>query len=247
MDERARAAALMQQRLARSQGNMPMEAAPPARRRVHFAPGLDQTPSQSARQLQPTAPGVPPVSRVTGSGPMMIPPRLDPANQYNNSVEKMDASAEASAETYPGINLLVRMLVLALLLGTMFVIPQGFKPFWITIVGLVILSYIGFALYFEFDRKAFSSDGTTEDKEKYKTWAIGILYFMNVSVTMVVVAIMIVMVWRIYGLTVRRTNLLSAPEDTPQEEEVQQVESHVEGRHSGRERHRRKSNRRPFV
>ena len=216
MDEQQRAAALMQARMARSNGSIPMDAQPPARRRVRFDPRMEQTPSQSPQQLAPKPPIVKPVSRTTGSS-MMIPPKKDPANKYSNDVEKMiaDGSNEAEQDRYPGINILVRMLVFALMLGTVFVIPDGYKPFWVTILGVVILAYVGMQLYYEWDRKAYCEE--TEDKDKYKSWAIGMLYALNMLVTAVVIAILLVMIWRIYSMVSKRSNLTSA-ESAPEPE-----------------------------
>ena len=168
----------------------------------------------------------------------------------------MDAESTKGSEAYPGINVLVRMLVLALLLGSLFVIPTSYKPFWISIVGLVILSYIGFSLYFEWDKKAFSADGTKEEKEKYKSWAIMILYIMNITVTVVISAILIVFIWKLYGLVSKRTNLVAGKQDTEEEDmEIHtpgaQAEGHAynniqgSGRQDGERYRRRKKHRRP--
>lgn len=212
MDEQQRAAALMQARMARSNGSVPA-GAPPPRRRVHFDPRIDQTPSQSPQQLRPQPPVVKPVSRVTGSS-MMIPPKSDPANTYKNEPEAMTASSSADSadDRYPGINVLVRMLVFALLVGGLFVVPTAYKPFWITVVGTAMLAYIGFQLYYEWDRKAFLDSTSADDATKYKSWAIGMLYAMNILVTSVVAGILIVMVWRIYSMARARSNLISSAE-----------------------------------
>jgi hypothetical protein len=209
MDEQQRAAALMQARMARSNSTIPMDSQPPPRRRVRFDPRINQTPSQSPQQLAPKPPIVNPSSQITGSS-MMIPPKKDPANRYSNDIEKMigGSSSETESDKYPGINILVRMLVFALLIATVFVVPEGYKPFWITIVGVTILAYICMQLYYEWDRKAHSDD--TEDKEKYKSWAIGMLYAMNMVVTAVVIGILIVMIWRIWSTVSKRSNLTSS-------------------------------------
>jgi hypothetical protein len=188
----------------------------------------------------------------------MIPPTQDPASRYSNSVEKAEGSDPSSENTaasaYDGLHLLFRLIILTMLIGTMFVIPDGYKPFWITILGVVILSYTAFQLYYEWDRKAFSDDSTEDEKTKYKSWAIGMLYVLNVSFTAVVTGILLIMIWRIYSMVQNRT--AAAPETEQEHQEKgeqhsQQIEEqnrqlmHEKMEHLRRQK--KKHRRRPFV
>lgn len=246
MDEEQRAAALMRQRMAQTNGRIPM-GAPPAPRQVKFNPNMQQTPHQSMGQLAPKRPPNPPVSKVTGSGPL-IPPKSDPLNKYEN-VEKATGEPITGDSNSMAI-IFSKMILVALLVSSIFVIPPSFKVFWIMIVSIIILVTIGFILYYEWDFKANKASTSDDDKAKYSGWASTLLYTLTMAYTAVAAAILAIMVWRIYSMVNTRSNLISEP---PTEKESVMVEestsSEIDG--DGERHHRRHKKKKrakmPFV
>lgn len=249
MDEEQRAAALMRQRMAQTNGRIPM-GAPPAPRQVRFNPNMQRTPHQSMGELSPKRSPNPPVSKVTGSGPL-IPPKSDPLNKYEN-IEKATGEPIAGDSNSMAV-IFAKMIIVALLVSSIFVIPPAFKVFWIMIVSIIVLVTIGFILYYEWDYKANKASTSDDDKTKYSGWASTMLYTITMAYTAVAAAILAIMVWRIYSMVNSKSNLISDPpseKETVMVEESSSVDSDMgddgESRHH-RHHKKKKRNKMPFV
>lgn len=210
MDEDRRAAALMRQRMAQTNGSIPM-GAPPAQRNVRFNPQAQQTPHQSVSQLTPRRSPNPPVSKITGSGPL-IPPKSDPLNTYGNIEKATGEPLLGEAMDSNSTALLFGKMVLAsLLVSSIFVIPPYLKVFWITIISTIILVSIGFTLYYEWDAKGNAANATDDEKRKYNGWASTMLYVITMAYSAVAAAILLIMIWRIYSMVNKKSNLIAEP------------------------------------
>lgn len=209
-DEQHRAVHLMNQRVAR--GGPPQHVTGPpqdpgfhiGQRKVRFDPRLAQTPT-SNYSAKPGPEGM--TKNVTGSGPGHISRKNDPTNKYKD-IEKQSGSPDKSAVEYDGIKHLVRLIIVALFVGAIFVVPQEYRPFWIILTTLFVLCGIGFALYLEWDAKAFSEGTDEAEADRAKGWAGTMLYMLTMATTAVTVGVLMVMVWKIYSVTKANSNLL---------------------------------------
>lgn len=217
-DEQHRAVQLMNQRSARGMPQQHVTGPPQdpnfsvGQRKVRFDPRLSQTPTSPDYSAKPGPNGM--VKNVTGSGPGHINRKSDPTNKYK-SIEKQSASPDKSAVEYDGIKHLMRLIIVALFIGAIFVIPQEYKPFWIILTTLFILCGIGFSLYLEWDSKAFSEGTDEAEADRARGWAGTMLYMITMSTTAVTVGVLMVMVWKIYSVTKANSNLFGWQNSNP--------------------------------
>lgn len=199
-----------------------------------------------------------------GAKRVRFDPRLaqGPARQLitPQPMEKQEAapSNEKEEENLWGpVQTVLRLILFCILAASIFVIPTYLRPFWVAIVGVLVMSYICFQLYYEWDRKAFQESLPKEDRDKYKSWAIGMLYIMNISMSGVLAAILLVMMWRIYTTVSANSNLFnrspSSPgedsqmEDSPDADEAMQRQQAFREEMMRRKRERRRMRQSAFV
>jgi hypothetical protein len=149
--------------------------------------------------------GLAPTGQITGSGPGHISAKNDPTNRYRN-IEKQTGGPQHSE--YDGIKHLVRLIIVALFIGAIFAVPIEYRPFWIILTTLFLLTGIGFQLYIEWDAKAYDPEVGEEEQARARGWAGSMLYFITMSTSAVTVGILMVMVWKIYCVTKANSNLL---------------------------------------
>lgn len=239
MSDKDRAAALMRQRMMRDYGGSNAQAgAPPPRQRRTFSAAT----TAPHRVPQPTRPrGLVPTDQITGYG-SKIPPSMDPANRYNNKVEHMDAASPAAGGAYAGVNTALCLVFLIVVGSSVFVIPRQFRVFWMLFVGLTILLMTGFKIYRELMAVA---EKESDDKDKYTAWALAVLYAIGGLYSVVMVALLFVMAWKIYGVVTSRSNLLGSGE-APEEAGVHRAKHEEDGADehdqmaTRRSRHRRR-------
>lgn len=203
----------MQERVARG-GPLTAVAGPPidpnykvGQRRVRFDPRMSQTPKSGHLGPLPGPKGVAPVGKITGSGPGYISRKIDPTNKYHN-IELQTGEDVEYEEYYDGLKHLVRLVFITLLVAGIFVVPLDYRPFWIVITSLVILSGMAFQLYVEWDSKAFDESVSAEEQASSKGWASSLLYLISMVTSAVIVGILLVMMWKIYTVTRKNSNLL---------------------------------------
>jgi hypothetical protein len=198
--EADRAAALMRQRMARSNQTLAM-ASPPAQQMAHGRP--PPPPSMSQPMPGPPPPGAPrAVQRMTGSS-RQIPPRSDPLNRYKNLHESATGSAVAQGDIMLGVNKLILGVLSAIAFAAIFVLPRQLKVFWVLIVGLTILISLGMVLYKELMEM---SKGGGENA-KYAEWAWVLLFSLTMMYTGVMVGILLFLAWSLYTIANSKTNI----------------------------------------
>lgn len=212
-DEHTRAGQLQAQRLANSQkrvqhfsGEGSNPGYYPGERKVRFNPQMQQTPRSNGSPPMPGPKGVAPVGQITGSGPGYIKGKNDPTNRYRN-IEKQTGGDVTHSE-YDGVKHIVRLIIVALFIGAIFIVPLEYRPFWIILTTLFLLTGIGFQLYIEWDAKAYDPEVGEEEQARARGWAGSMLYFITMATSAVTVGVLMVMVWKIYCVTKANSNLL---------------------------------------
>lgn len=197
--EADRAAAMMRQRMARTNQTIGMESA-------HQMPTGRPSPPPS---MAPPRPGPPPpgamrsVKQMTGSS-RQVPPGSDPLNRYRNMRESATgAPVEPKGDVMLGVNKLVVGVISAIAFGAIFVLPRQLKVFWVLVVGLAILITLGMHLYKELMEM---SKGGGENA-KYAEWAWVLLFSLTMMYTGVMVGILLFLAWSLYTIANSKTNI----------------------------------------
>lgn len=231
-DEHTRAGQLQAQRLANSQkrvqhfsGEGSNPGYYPGERKVRFNQQMQQTPTTSGSPPKPGPRGVAPTGQITGSGPGYIKGKNDPTNRYRN-IEKQTGGAVAYTE-YDGVKHLVRLIIVALFIGAIFAVPLEYRPFWIILTTLFLLTGIGFQLYIEWDAKAYDPEVGEEEQARARGWAGSMLYFITMATSAVTVGVLMVMVWKIYCVTKANSNLLGWQKPEEQQMDVMDDQASV--------------------
>ena len=200
--EAERAAALMRQRMSRTNQQSHM-ASPPAPQRSHYNP--PNAPSMSVPRAGPPPRGAPrSVKNLTGSN-RRIPPRGDPLDRYSNIKEKQLADKESSSEAnmIVYVNQLIFGILSVVAFSAVFVLPRQLKVFWVLILGLTILILLGMTLYAELMRM---SEGGG-DNAKYAEWGFVLFFALFMMYTGVMIGVLIFMAWSLYSIANSKTNI----------------------------------------
>jgi len=206
-NEATRAAALMQQSMARSNQTIPMGNSQPQQMGSRQPP-----PPPSMRQ---PAPGPPPpgapraVTHLTGSG-RQIPRASDPLNRYKNIRESaVGSAAEPAGDITIGVNQLVLGVLSVIAFAAIFVLPRQLKVFWVLVIGLNVLISLGMVLYKEL--MTMSKGGG--ENAKYAEWAWVLLFSLTMLYTGVMVGVLLFLAWSLYTIANSKTNI--ARNDAP--------------------------------
>ena len=113
------------------------------------------------------------------------------------------AMAEAASISIAGLVTALVILLGILMLASVFVIPRGYRVFWLLLVTLTLLFVGAFRIYQEWVDSAES-----ENSDSYRQAAKLILTIMTVVYTIVFVAVMFAMLWKIGVLAKRKSDLI---------------------------------------
>lgn len=113
------------------------------------------------------------------------------------------ALAETASTTITGIVTALAIVLAFVLVATVFVIPRGYRIFWLLLVVLTGFFLGGFRLYQE-----WISAAADEFKDSYRSAAQGILTALTVIYTIVFVTILFALMWKIAVMARRRSDLL---------------------------------------
>jgi len=178
MDESERAAMLMRRRLAREQhveGLQHREVVGPQHREVG---GPQRREVETLRHTTQTKRSEEPTKQPKA----VVTPQTD---------VKVESKAVETGSV-GGINVTLGLMVGAVAASAVFVLPPGLKVFWVVMVGLVAIMGLGLLLFHEW---------AGSDNETYKGLASGVIYALSILYSMVVAALLLVLVWKIYSMT----------------------------------------------
>jgi hypothetical protein len=113
------------------------------------------------------------------------------------------AMAEVATTSITGIVSALAIVLALFLVSTVFVIPRGYRIFWLLLVSLTGLFLGAFRLYQEWINTA-----AAEDSDKYRSMAQGLLTALTVIFTIVFVSILFVMMWKIGVVAKRKSDLI---------------------------------------
>ena len=216
-EQHDRNAAMMARMGYQTNGDVPMGPGGPTRMRPNMGtgPGIQPIP-------KPTPPKWPPVTRLSGPN-TKIPPKMDPAKRYNNGKEKMLVNDNQDSEL-SGVKASLTLILLIILAGSVFVINERYRFFWLVIVGLGAILMIGNRVYSDLYNASIDTENNDEDqRKKYANFAGGVLYAIYLLFAVVMANILLVLLWKVYGQVTKRSNLINNKEPK-QEVDVFEVE-----------------------
>lgn len=194
--EADRAAALMRQRMAQTNGNMPAGASP--RRAPPFNP--PPPPSMPMPRPSPPPPGAPvSVKRMTGSG-RKIPHDMDPLTRSSRKPEKATAEAPGGHKAVYG---LIFGVLVVMAFAAIFVLPRQLKVFWVVTVGLTAFLLMGMAIYKEMIESNYGDDSSVPE------YAHALLFGIMALYSGVMVGMLVFMLWSLYSIANTRTNVMN--------------------------------------
>ena len=209
--ENDRADSMMRQRMARAQQQqqqpMPPQGQQPYMQQQQF-PGT-MAPQGAAPSMPMPRPGPAPlgapkaVTALTGPG-RRIPPNIDPVRSYKGVAEKATGSATSQPDMLNGVNQLLFGVVSAIAFSAIFVLPRQLQVFWVLVIGLTLLMYIGMSIYKEMIHLGNSG---TEDSTRQAEYAWMLLFALMGVYSAVMIGVLVFMSWSLYGISNARTNL----------------------------------------
>lgn len=216
MDAASQADALMRQRLARSaqQSQMQQQHMPnsPPRQlgpQQQF-PMQDHQPGMM-QQRHPGAPRAPPPPAMsagtlaTNAAQATMQRPKAPIEPMKRVPEKLLGDSTPSSMT--GLNQLVFGLASTIAFAALFVLPKQLQVFWVLILGLSMLMCLGMSIYAEMIRQASATPG--DDGEKLRDYAWVLLYTLLALYSSVMFAILVFMLWSLYGIANAKTNVIA--------------------------------------
>ena len=163
------------------------------------------------------------ITALTGSG-RRISPAIDPLQRKN---EKATGAPMSQPDLLVGVNQLLFGVVTAIGFSAVFVLPRQLQVFWVLIVGLTLLMYIGLHLYKEM---MHLGNNGGEDSVKQAEYAWMLLFLLMGVYTAVMVGILVFMSWSLYGISNARSNVIK--------NDVKSEKAH--GRNEGHSRHHKR-------
>lgn len=217
-EQHDRNAAMMARMGHQTNGSVPMGPPMPTRLRPNSGgtgPGIHPIP-------RPTPPKLPPVDRLSGPN-TKIPPRMDPANRYNNGGEKMLGAGGNGDSELSGIKASLSLVLLIILAASVFVINDRYRFFWLVLVGLGLIMMLGNRIYTDLYNASIDTENSDEEqKRKYANFAGGVLYAIYILFAVVMACILLVLLWKIYGQVTKRSNLVNNKEEKQEVVEIEE-------------------------
>lgn len=204
MNEQQRAAYMAQQNAMRRQAllQQQQQGQAPARQ-VRFADQEGPAPPQTSRASEPRIPSMHKLNT--------IKKELEEA-ETTNEIESLPSDRSIGVEgTLNMTHQIIQLVILGLMIVIVFMLQGQMRYFWVALVALTLMSFIGLRLYHEWMLRAVE-DTENDNAAKYATI---MLFGLNGLYAFTALSISIVLLWNVYTIVKRNMKIRKSQMEEP--------------------------------